>query len=145
MSLSTYINNEGVDEAVVIGKVGQLLAVDDKQRMLQAPGGTSGSVTVGTQLTGAGVTDPIDVTDYKNHSFQIIVASIGTSVTVRVEGSHDGTNYFNMAASGSDTTYTSNDIYLLSKDNFKTQFARVRLVSEVGATVTLDISYMGGN
>lgn len=68
-----------------------------------------------------------------NLAFQVTIASIGTSVTVRFEGSLDGSDYFNLNASGADFTISSNGTtgYVLSAP---VRFVRFRLVSFSGGT-----------
>lgn len=97
-----------------------------------------------TQLTAAGSTSAVPVQGVKNHTFEVVVAAIGTSVTVRAECQMVGTtNWANMNDSGGDTTYTANGTYVLHKANFTTDKIRFTHVSEVGASVTLDVKYRG--
>jgi len=99
-----------------------------------------------TQLTAVGNTAAIDVSVYHHHTFQVVVAAINTSVDVIVQGSNDGTHFFNMDDTGVVTQYVANDTYLLHKDNFKCLQVRFRMDAEVGgAAVTLDVTYFGGN
>lgn len=84
---------------------------------LAAPG-----VTAAQKVTGA------------NMTFQVTVSSIGTNVVVRFEGSLDGTNYFNLNSSNTDTTLTANGTYGFSLSGCPVQFARLRLVSLSGGT-----------
>lgn len=101
---------------------------------------------VWAQLTAAGVTSSVSADVYHNHTFQIVVAAIDVSVTVRAEGSLDNTNFYNLDDTGSDTTYLANGVYLMHKPDYKTNYIRFRFVSEVGgANVTLDVTYMAGN
>ena len=99
-----------------------------------------------TQLTAAGSTAVVNTEDYHNHTFSITLAAVNTSVDVRIEGSLDNSNWFNMDDTGNDTQYTTNGTYLIHKPNFKTKYVRFTFVSEVGGTAaTLDVTYMGGN
>lgn len=97
------------------------------------------------QSTGVGVSVPINVENYHDHTFQIVIAAIGTSVTLRAEGSNDGTSWFNLDDGGADTTYVANGTYLMHKPDFKCEEVRFRHVSEVGAAVTVNVTYFGGN
>jgi hypothetical protein len=99
-----------------------------------------------TQLTAAGSTAATNVRPYSNITFQILIATIDTSVTVRVEGSMDNTNWFNMNDAGVDTTYTANGTYQLSKSNVAVEYVRFTFVSEVGgANATIDVDLTAGN
>jgi len=99
-----------------------------------------------TQLTAAGSTAVVNTEDYHNHTFSITLAAVDTSVDIRIEGSLDNSNWFNMDDTGNDTQYTTNGTYLIHKPNFKTKYVRFTFVSEVGGTAaTLDVTYMGGN
>lgn len=73
------------------------------------------------------------------------VANINTAVTVRLEGSLDGTNWFNLDIE--DTRHTANGTYAFSfaGDNMPPiNFFRFNFVSEEGGTVaTITIRYAG--
>jgi len=97
-----------------------------------------------TQLTASGTTDGLLVQYIRNHTFQVVVANINTSVTVRCEGSLDGTNYFNLSDAGANTTITSDGTYLFHKYQFSTKYVRFNFVSESGGTsATIDVTYLG--
>jgi hypothetical protein len=87
-------------------------------------------------LTGAGVTDS-QVTTGLNLAFQVTVASVGTSVTIRLEGSVDDENYFNLDESETDTTLTANGTYGYALNGCPVQYVRLRLVSVDGGTPTV--------
>ena len=99
------------------------------------------------QLTAAASqTDALLVEQFQNHTFQILTAAIVTNVVVRIEGSLDNTNWFNMDDTGGDTTITSAGTIQFNKKTFKTKYVRVNFVSEAGGTTaTIDVKYMGGN
>ena len=84
---------------------------------LTAAGTTSAQKTAGADLT-----------------FQATVSSIGTNVVIRFEGSLDGTNYFNLNSSNSDTTITGNGTYGFSLSGCPVLYVRLRLVSVSGGT-----------
>lgn len=106
------------------------------------------------QLTAAGVTPWFDtaggerngeVAGNRYHTFAVTLAAVDTSVSVRVEGSIDGANPFNLNDAGVDTTYTANGTFLLHKGGFRCRFVRFNFVGEVGgAAATLNVSYWGG-
>jgi len=93
-----------------------------------------------TALTVAGVTSSFFVADQNNAgsnsvAFQVTVASVGTNVIVRFEGSLDGTNFFALAAS--DTTITANGTTGYNFANFPLKAVRGRLVSILTGTPTV--------
>jgi hypothetical protein len=86
-------------------------------------------------LTSAGVTASQKTTG-ANLTFQVSLSGVGTNVVIRLEGSLDDTNYFNLAASNVDYTLTSNGTYgyvLMAP----VQYVRLRLVSLTGGTPTV--------
>jgi hypothetical protein len=83
-------------------------------------------------LTTATETAPLqvavqDLAACKDFVFQITVATIGTNVVVRAEGSLDGTNYFNLGSG--DTTITANGTTKLIYSNTPVKYVRGKLVS----------------
>ncbi len=98
-----------------------------------------------TQLTAAGSTTAVNIQEKNCILFQVVVAAINTSVTVRVEGSNDNTSWANLDDGAVDTTYNANGTYQLSKDGVKVKYVRFTFVSEVGGTaVTLDVKLIAG-
>jgi len=87
-------------------------------------------------LTGAGVTDS-QVTTGLDLAFQVTVASVGTSVTIRLEGSVDDENYFNLDETEADTTLTANGTYGYALNGCPVKYVRLRLVSIDGGTPTV--------
>ena len=91
-------------------------------------------------LTATGTTSACVVADQDdyapiNFGFQVTVASIGTNVVVRFEGSLDGTNFFPLAAS--DTTISANGTTGYNFANFPLKAIRGRLVSISTGTPTV--------
>ena len=62
--------------------------------------------TLGT-LTSAGVTGFAGGESADNAVFSVTVSSIGTNVVIRLEGSVDATNWFNLDSNNVDTTITA--------------------------------------
>lgn len=83
--------------------------------------------TLGT-LTAVGTT-AAQATTGADMTFQVTVSDIGTNVVVRFEGSLDGTNYFNLNSTNTDTTITANGTYGYALAGCPVAFARLRLVS----------------
>jgi len=84
-------------------------------------------------LTEAGVSSS-EVTTGLDLAFQVTVSDIGTSVTIRLEGSVDGVNYFNLDESETDTVLTVNGTYGYALSGCPIQYARLRLVSVDGGS-----------
>ena len=87
-------------------------------------------------LTEAGVSS-VAITTGLDLAFQVTVSDIGTSVSIRLEGSVDGVNYFNLDESETDTALTANGTYGYALSGCPVQYARLRLVSIDGGTPTL--------
>jgi hypothetical protein len=86
---------------------------------------SSVGVTAAQSVTGAAMT------------FQVTVSSIGTNVVIRFEGSLDGTNFFNLSSTNTDTTITANGTYGYALSGCPVQYARLRLVSVSGGTPSI--------
>jgi len=96
-------------------------------------------------LTAAGTTSSVLVADQDNTApvnfgFQVTVASIGTNVVVRFEGSLDNTNFFALAAT--DTTIVANGTtgYFFSGMPLKAVRGRLVSITTGSPTVTFVIS-----
>lgn len=92
----------------------------------------------------------------RNHTMQVLVASIGTDVVVELEGSHDGTNFFDipldsetpvtgLAVTLNRATITANGTYALIAKNTVLKFIRLHLVSINTGSPTVDSVYHGVN
>jgi len=96
-----------------------------------------------TTLTAPGDGTPVNVETYHYHIWQVVVAAINTSVDVKINGSIDGTNYGNTAASA--TQYTANDTYFIELVG-KYKYLKPEFDAEAGGTdATITFTYMGGN
>jgi hypothetical protein len=105
--------------------------------MTQHPFGYSSQFDVADlgSLSSAGVTSA-QLTTGATLTFQVTLADVGTNVVIRFEGSLDGTNYFNLNATNTDTTLLANGstaYYLMAP----VSFVRFRLVSITGGTPTV--------
>ena len=87
-------------------------------------------------LTSAGVTSS-QQTAGVSLLFQVTVSGIGTNVVIRLEGSLDDTNFFNLDEDEADTTITANGTYGYCLNGCPTKYVRVRLVSLSGGTPTV--------
>ncbi len=91
-----------------------------------------------TALSAVGATDTVKVMGCKSFTWQYVVASINTSVTVRVEGSLDNSSWFNLETT--DTTKTANGTYYINwNGRGEIAYTRFYFVAEVGgaaATIT---------
>lgn len=109
------------------------------------PGFSDTIFNVGTALTAPGNGNVIqvsqnDLLSTSNYTLITIVASINTSVDVRLDGSIDGTNF---APIIQNTQYTANGSYCLSVSGRPVKFVRPVFVTEAGgtaATVTFHVA-----
>jgi hypothetical protein len=93
------------------------------------------TITLAT-LSSVGVTAAQSVTG-ADMTFQVTVSNIGTNVVIRFEGSLDGTNFFNLSSTNTDTTITANGTYGYALSGCPVQYARLRLVSISGGTPSI--------
>ena len=98
-----------------------------------------------TQLNATGTTAAQDVTQFNYLTYQYKVASIGTSIVVRMEGSVDGTNWFNLSPTNTDTTITANGTYAFIASGVALYRVRFNLVTITGGTPTVDVRLMAGS
>lgn len=95
------------------------------------------------QLTAAGSTTGFLCSGCSVHTMYALVAAINTSVTLRVEGSFDNSNWTNLNVDGLDTLITGNGSYIFNYVG-ALKYIRGTFVSEVGGTdVTVDFDYLG--
>jgi hypothetical protein len=93
-----------------------------------------------TALTATGTTSDVPSVGAEDFVIQVNVSSIGTSVVVRIEGTLDGTNYFNCDAGG-DTTITANGSTAFSLQNVPLRAIRGRLVTITGGTPSVEFVF----
>jgi hypothetical protein len=93
-----------------------------------------------TALTATGATSAVPTVGSEDFVVQVNVSSIGTSVVVRIEGTLDGTNYFN-CDSGGDTTLTANGATAFSLQNVPLRAIRGRLVTITGGTPSVEFVF----
>ena len=91
-------------------------------------------VTTRGTLTAAGATDFQALGPQDNLVFQVTVSSIGTNVVIRLEGSLDATNWFNLDSAEQDATLTANGTTAYSVSQAPVPYVRGRLVSLAGGT-----------
>jgi len=87
-------------------------------------------------VNAVGTTTPRTVNG-TNLAFQVTVANIGTSVTIRLEGSVDNINYFNLSSDESNITLTSAGTYGYALTGCPILYARLNLVSISGGSPTV--------
>lgn len=96
-----------------------------------------------TQMTAPGASAWIATGKALNHTIALTVANIDTNVVVRIEGTIDGIDAFNLNTSGIDTTLTANGTYGFKYTGSLTGI-RVNFVSESGGTAaTINAKYLG--
>jgi hypothetical protein len=89
-----------------------------------------------TSLTAAGTTNSIKV-NAQAVTFQVTVSGIGTNVVIKLEGSLDDTNFFNLDENETDTTITANGTRGFALNGCPVEYVRLRLVSFTGGTPTV--------
>jgi len=94
-------------------------------------------ITAFTALTAVGAT-AFASNSSESFVFQVVVTTIGTNVVVRLQGSNDGTNFFNQQAS--DNTITANGVYGYAISGFPCLYVRANLISISTGTPTVTIT-----
>jgi len=95
-------------------------------------------------MTAPDTTQPFNVERYRKHTWQYTIASINTSVDVRVEGSLDNNTWGNVNAADATTQKTANGTYLMWSE-IHVRWIRFVFVSEAGGTAaTINVKYKGG-
>lgn len=93
------------------------------------------------QLTAPAATSAFSMVGYTKATLAFVLASINTNVVVRAEGSLDGTNWFNLSQTNTDTTITANGTYAFNISSVACDFVRFNFVSETGGiAATIDAS-----
>tara|TARA_R100000951_G_C2594447_1_gene166148 strand:+ start:441 stop:770 length:330 start_codon:yes stop_codon:yes gene_type:complete len=90
-----------------------------------------------TSLSAAGVTGSTRISGASSLTFQVTTSGIGTNVKIRLEGSLDDVNFFNLDDSEEDTTLTANGTFGYALSACPIEFVRLRLVSVSGGTPTV--------
>ena len=80
---------------------------------------------------------------WKNVIVQILIAGITTNVVVRLRGSLDNVNWFNLDEGDSDVTYTANGTYGIQWEGYgDINYVDLYWVTEAGGTAaTLDVQF----
>jgi len=86
-----------------------------------------------TPLTTTGTTEVFQVAEQNissltNYVIQVTVASIGSNIVFKAEGSLDGINFFNLNSSGN-TTISSNGTTFVNYTNIPLKYIRCNLVT----------------
>lgn len=97
-------------------------------------------ISAATALTSAGVTGTVPTVGGEDFVIQVVVASIGTNVVVRIEGTLDETNWFNCDYGG-DTTITANGVTAFNIQNAPLKAIRGRLVSISGGSPSVTFTF----
>lgn len=96
-----------------------------------------------TQLTNVGTTSSRNVSSYCNITCQYTIAGLTTNtVTIRLEASIDGTTWFNLDPTDSDTTITTNKTSAFILSNVALYNIRFNLVSLSGGSPTVSVRFM---
>ena len=103
----------------------------------------SGNVFNCAALTAPGAGSAIQTGLNVNHTFAAVVSSINTNVVLRIEGTLDGTNWFNLSDTNADTTITANGTYGFMATGMLYKI-RGNFVSESGGSAAIvEFSYLG--
>lgn len=89
-----------------------------------------------SDLTSVGVTASTQTAGI-NLAFQITTSGVSTNVVIRMEGSLDDTNFFNLDDENADTTLTADGTFGYALSGCPVKYVRVRLVSISGGTPTV--------
>jgi hypothetical protein len=109
-----------------------------KTQALSLSTGLAQDKNVWAQLTAPGATAAFSTVGYKRITAAYTVAAINTNVVLRLEGSMDGTNWFNLSSTNTDTTVTANGTNAFNVEAAVDQ-VRLNFVSESGGTAaTID-------
>ena len=111
---------------------------------LSLPSGPSGVITESWEaLTEPGATSAKECIGYVKHTIQLKIENVNTSVTVRVEGSLDGEEWFNLDAEDSDLIIDEGGVYGMFFEG-SVGYIRFMFVSEDGGTdAILTATYLG--
>ena len=93
--------------------------------------------TTPAMLTAPGPGATINVANFGALTVQLVVAGINTNIVVRLEGSLDGTNWFNLEEGGGDQTITIDGTYAFKLGVHADKFIRLNFVSETGGTTAI--------
>lgn len=85
------------------------------------------------QLTAPAATASFATAGYKLITVAFTVAAINTNVVLRLEGSMDNTNWFNLSSTNTDTVITANSTNAFNVEA-AVEFVRLNFVSESGGT-----------
>lgn len=152
-----FVDGENSSTAVNTHNVGSSLSTGSQQVTDISPAKTSFKKSLGiTQLTAPGDTVEVNVENYDIFGYSFTVASIDTNVIVNLEGTIDGTNFFEVsldstavvggAYTTNRVTITANGTYHIFARNQKMAQVRFNWVSESGGTAaTIDADFMAGN
>lgn len=95
-------------------------------------------------LTTVGSTPSRSMSNYSLLTYQATISGVGTNVVVRVEGSINGSSWFNLSPTNADTTITSNGTYGFSFGG-KLSSTRFTLASFSGGLPNIFCFLLRGN
>ncbi|GAA6622901.1 hypothetical protein [Scytonema sp. NUACC26] len=96
-------------------------------------------------LSAVGATQALDVTPYSKITCFYTIASIGSNVVVRLEGSDDGVRWGNLSPTETDTTKTQNGTYSFVLQGIALYRIRFNFVSFSGGTPNINVRFLGIN
>lgn len=105
---------------------------------------TDAEIVTASALTTPGSTPPQSMAGYNMATYQVVVSGIGTNVVVRIEGSVNGSGFFNLSPTNADTIITSNGNYGFSFGG-KLSAIRFTLVAVNGGSPNVSSFLLRGN
>lgn len=129
--LQVLNNQQQVQKIVIVDIEGKLTSGSDE--------------TTFSPLIAPGATLTVDVSNYNQGTFQYVIANIDTDVTLRFEGSLDGTNFYNLDVDELDQVHVANGTFS-AKFEGRHKEVRLNFISETGGTaVTINAKFKPGN
>ena len=124
------------------GKDGRLVLCDTSGRLGVVDAGADDVMLSWPPLSAPGVTDAFEVTHRPmSHSLAVIVANINTQVDVRLEGSMDGSNWYNMM--GSDQSLGADGGFSIRSSGLARYVRGVFISEEGGTDAIVTFHYLG--
>lgn len=138
-------NQESVEYAFNLFTSPVFSSIADAKTQIDAMLDTSNVLPIETDLgilSAPGVSASISAAIHTQGTYQVTVANIDTSVTVRAEGSLDGVVWYNLDFKNVDTVRTANGTFAMTFSKRTNKFVRFNFVSEAGGTAaTLAVKF----
>lgn len=104
---------------------------------------------IDSTLTALGATSARPVSGYRHYCYQLTISGIGTSVSIRPEGtlrsSPTATDWYSLLPANELLTYNANGTYRVLMNDQLDVSVRLNLTSIVGGTPTINVVFVAGN